>query len=90
MSNSLIGEVIKLGVDMHQKSYVVSAKIDGSAALRSKRMSPEDFFGFVAQILPKCVRLYCCYEAGCFGYQAHRRLQPAGHRAYRRQSRAPV
>ena len=66
MSKSLIGEEIKLGVDMHEKSYVVNAKIDGSVPLRSKRMSPSEFFGFVASILPKFVRLYCCYEVGCF------------------------
>jgi transposase len=78
MSKILIGVVIKLGVDMHENSYVVSAKIDGSAPLRSKRMSPQDFFGFVASILPKFVRLYCCYEVGCFGYQAHRRLVSLG------------
>ena len=78
MSKSLIGETIKLGVDMHQKSYVVSAKIDGSAPLRSKRMSPEDFFVFAASVVPKFVRVYCCYEVGCFGYKAHRRLESLG------------
>lgn len=82
MSKSLIGETIKLGVDMHQKSYVVSAKIDGSAPLRAKRMSPQDFFAFVSSILPKFVRVYCCYEVGCFGYQAHRRLESLGVSSY--------
>ncbi len=82
ISESFLGETIKLGVDMHKDSYVVCAKVDGSEPMRACRMSPEDFFGFAAQVLPKCRELHACYEAGCFGYEPHRRLLAMGARSY--------
>lgn len=82
MSKSAIGREIKLGVDMHQRSYVVCAKIDGCAPLRSQRMSPAEFFAFVSSIAGKFSRIYSCYEAGCFGYRPHRRLQSLGVTSY--------
>jgi hypothetical protein len=48
--DSLKAEKIKLGVDVHLSSYVVAVKVDCSAPLRAKRMSPEEFLILVGQL----------------------------------------
>lgn len=73
-----LGEIIKLGVDVHEKSYVVVMKIDSSAPLRAKRMSPQAFLSWIGQLRRRCDCLYSCYEAGPFGYGLHRKLEAMG------------
>lgn len=75
---SRLGEVIKLGIDVHIEKYVVVMKIDGSAPERAKRFTPEQFIVWVRELAGRCDQLYSCYEAGPFGFSLHRRLQELG------------
>lgn len=76
--NSFLGEVIKLGIDVHIEKYVVVMKIDGSAPMRPKRIKPEEFLCWVNELKQRCGKIYSCYEAGPFGYVLHRKLEAAG------------
>ncbi len=71
---STLADTIKLGVDVHLESYVVVAKVDGSAPGRARRFKPEEFIGYVRELKKQCRQLYSCYETGCFGYNLHRKL----------------
>jgi transposase len=73
-----LGEVIKLGIDVHIEKYVVVMKIDGSAPARAKRFTPEQFMVWVEKLAGRCEQLHSCYEAGPFGYSLHRRLEKMG------------
>lgn len=73
-----LGETIKLGLDVHLESYVVVMKIDGSAPLRAKRLTPEAFLIWIKQLRKRCDQLHTCYEAGPFGYSLHRQLTELG------------
>ena len=75
---SPLGEVIKLGIDVHIEKYVVVMKIDGSAPARAKRFTPEQFIVWAQELTARCNQLYSCYEAGPFGFSLHRRLQKMG------------
>lgn len=75
---SELGEVIKLGIDMHEHRYVVVVKADSSLPQKPRRFSPEAFFCWVEELKERCTHLYSCYEAGTFGYGAHRRLEALG------------
>ena len=72
---SKLGEVIKLGIDVHIENYVVVMKIDGSAPMRPKRIKAEEFPGWVEQLKGRCAKIYSCYEAGPLGYVLHRQLE---------------
>ena len=76
--DNLQAETIKLGVDAHLNRYVVAVKVDCSAPMRPRRFTLEQFLAFVAVLKTKCRRLYCCYEAGPFGYGLHRQLEAMG------------
>ena len=76
--SSTLGEVIKLGIDVHIEKYVVVMKIDGSAPQRAKRFTPEQFMVWAQELTAKCEQLHSCYEAGPFGYSLHRRLTKMG------------
>ena len=73
-----VGEVIKLGIDVHIEKYVIVIKIDGSAPARAKRFTPEQFMVWVEKLAGRCEQLYSCYEAGPFGYSLHRPLEKMG------------
>ena len=76
---NLCAETIKLGVDAHLNRYVVVIKVDSSAPMRARRFASEELFlSFVGELQGKCRELYCCYEAGPFGYGLHRRLESMG------------
>ena len=73
-----LGETVKLGVDVHEKSYVVVLKVDASAPQRAKSFTPEAFLRWVSKLKQRCDHLYSCYEAGPFGYGLHRKLASMG------------
>jgi transposase len=76
---NLCAETIKLGVDAHLNRYVVVIKVDSSAPMRARRFASEELLlSFVGELQGKCRQLYCCYEAGPFGYGLHRRLESMG------------
>ena len=71
-------EVIKLGVDIHSSKYVVARQIDGCAAQSPQRFTAEGFLAFARKQTRLGKKVYCCYEAGCFGYWLHRKLEALG------------
>jgi len=75
---SFLGEVIKLGIDVHLDKYVVAMKIDGSAPVRPKSFTPEAFLAWVGDLQGRCSQVITCYEAGPFGYTLHRKLESLG------------
>jgi transposase len=71
-------EVIKLGVDVHLDRYVVVRQIDGGAPQPAQRFSPQQFLVWVKKQTELAEKVYCCYEAGPFGYSLHRKLAALG------------
>lgn len=71
-------EVIKLGLDIHATKYVVARQIDGLAPQSPQRFSPQGFLAFAGKQTQLGKKVYCCYEAGCFGYWLHRKLERLG------------
>ncbi|QXD24084.1 IS110 family transposase [Opitutia bacterium ISCC 51] len=75
---SFLGEVIKLGIDVHKDKYVVVQKIDSSVPERSRSFKPDQFLIWLEALKARCQSLYSCYEAGAFGYVLHRKLEALG------------
>ena len=71
-------EVIKLGIDMHKSTYVVVRQEDNEAPKSPQKFSPESFLVWIGKLRSKAERIVSCYEAGCFGYSAHRKLESMG------------
>ena len=71
-------EVIKLGIDIHKRQYVVVQQVDGEAPKSPQKFSPEAFLRQAAKIKARAKRVVSCYEAGCFGYVLHRQLLSMG------------
>ena len=71
-------EVIKLGLDIHSSKYVVARQVDGEAPQSPQRFTQESFLSFAGKQLRLAKKVYCCYEAGCFGYWLHRKLIELG------------
>jgi len=69
---------IKLGVDVHVEKYVVVRIIDGATPQPPQQFKPEDFPLWCAKQLSLAEKVYCCYEAGPFGYSLHRHLEKMG------------
>jgi len=75
-------EVLKIGIDIHKSKYVVVCQLDGEAPKAPQSFEPEAFFAWIAKRIKQVGKAYSCYEAGCFGYVAHRRLETLGVRNY--------
>ncbi|MDA1067871.1 MAG: hypothetical protein O3C43_15370, partial [Verrucomicrobia bacterium] len=71
-------EVIKLGIDIHKEKYVVVRQIDQQAPQSPQRFSPAKFLVWVEKQRGLARRVVSCYEAGCFGYVLHRKLEALG------------
>ena len=71
-------EVIKLGIDIHKKEYVVVQQVDGTAPKSPQRFSPDAFLQWVGKLRERTKSIATCYEAGCFGYVLHRQLEAMG------------
>ena len=71
-------EVIKLGLDIHKKEYVVVQQTDGQGPKSPQRFKPDAFLQWVAKLREQTNRIVSCYEAGCFGYVLHRKLECIG------------
>ena len=68
-------KVIKLGIDIHKREYVVVQQVDGQAPKAPQKFSPDAFVRYLGKLKSQSVRVVTCYEAGCFGYVLHRRLE---------------
>ncbi len=73
--------LIKLGVDVHLREYVVARQIDGTAPQPAQRFSPEGFVAWAAKQVQQADVVHCCYEAGPFGFGLHRQLLRLGVRS---------
>ncbi|MCH6259118.1 IS110 family transposase [Puniceicoccaceae bacterium K14] len=71
-------EVLKLGIDIHKTKYVLVAQRDQEAPKPPQTFTPEAFLVWVSKQAQLAQRTYCCYEAGCFGYSLHRKLEAMG------------
>ena len=71
-------EVIKLGIDVHQRRHVVVSQTDNETMRSPRGFDPEEFVVWAERLKKKARRVVACYEAGCFGYVLYRRLVAAG------------
>ena len=71
-------DLLKVGIDMHSDRYVIVCQEDGLPLKSAQRFTPEGFFNWISKQRARCKRIVTCYEAGCFGYVAHRRLEQMG------------
>ncbi len=71
-------EVLKLGIDIHKREYVIVAQMDNQAPKSPQKFSPEGFLIWIAKQRAHAHRIVTCYEAGCFGYVLHRELESMG------------
>ena len=70
--------VIKLGVDVHQGSYVVVAQEDHATPRPPQRFAPAAFVPWVARLGARGHRVIAVYEACGFGFGLQRALVAAG------------
>jgi transposase len=70
--------LIKLGVDVHLREYVVARQVDGLAPQSAQCFPPEAFVAWAAKQAQQADVVHCCYEAGPFGFGLHRRLLRLG------------
>jgi len=73
-----VHRLIKLGVDVHLREYVVARQIDGLAPQSAQRFTPETFVAWAAKQAEQADVGHCCDEAGPFGFGLHRRLLRLG------------
>ena len=71
-------EVLKLGIDIHKRQYVVVHQVDNQTPKSPQKFSPEAFLTWIAKQRGRAKRIVTCYEAGCFGYVLHRQLEAMG------------
>lgn len=70
--------LIKLGVDVHWRQYVVVRQIDGASPQPPQRFTPEGFVAWAKKQTQLADEVQCCYEAGPFGFVLHKRLVALG------------
>ncbi len=74
--------VIKLGLDIHSKTYVVVAQYDHAALRPPRRFGPAEFVPWVEGLLAAGHTVHVVYEACGFGFGLCRALEQAGARCY--------
>ena len=70
--------VIKLGIDVHAKDYVVVRQVDEAVSQPAQRFNLEGLLGFARRQVAVAQSVHSCYEAGPFGYVLHRQLSALG------------
>jgi transposase len=78
----LSGSVIKLGLDIHAKQYVVVAQYDQLLPKAARRFWPEQFVPWVESVLRQGHTVHVVYEACGFGFGLYRKLRAAGAQCY--------
>src|SRR5215210_1339936 len=69
---------IKLGLDIHAKTYVVVAQHDHAALRPPRRFAPGEFVPWVERLLAQGHAVHVVYEACGFGFGLYRALRKAG------------
>ncbi len=70
--------VIKLGLDMHARVYVVVAQYDQLLPKAPRRFAPPEFVPWVEAVLRRGHTVHVVYEACGFGFGLYRQLCAAG------------
>jgi transposase len=78
----LSGWVIKLGLDIHAKQYVVVAQYDQLLPKAARRFWPGQFVPWVESLLRQGHTVHVVYEACGFGFGLYRQLRAAGAQCY--------
>ena len=73
---------IKLGIDVHQKDYVVVAQEGGANPKPAQRFSKASFLCWAAKLKPTTREIYAVYEACGFGFGLQRELSALGVKCY--------
>ena len=71
-------EILKIGIDIHKSKYVVVCQYDNEAPKAPQKFSPEAFLAWTGKRAREVGEIRTCYEAGCFGYVLHRKLEAMG------------
>jgi transposase len=71
-------QAIKLGLDVHADTIVVSRILDNSAPQPAQKFTPGKFREWIKSQLALADAVYSCYEAGPLGYGLHRHLVQLG------------
>jgi transposase len=78
----LSGSVIKLGLDIHARAYVVVAQHDHLLPKAPRRFAPPEFVPWVQTLLRSGHTVHVVYEACGFGFGLYRELRAAGAHCY--------
>ena len=70
--------VIKLGLDIHLRLYVVVAQYDHALPKPARRFAPQEFVPWVESLLRAGHTVHVVYEACGFGFGLYRQLLAAG------------
>lgn len=73
---------IKLGIDVHQRQYVVVRQVDQATPQPAQRFTPEAFLSWAAKQKQLGEKVYACYEAGFCGFGLYRKLREMGVECY--------
>jgi len=74
----LTSSVIKLGLDIHSRLYVVVAQYDHGLPKAARRFAPQEFVPWVESLLRAGHTVHVVYEACGFGFGLYRQLLAAG------------
>jgi transposase len=78
----LSSSLIKLGLDIHAKQYVVVAQYDQLLPKAARRFWPGEFVPWVEWLLRQGHTVHVVYEACGFGFGLYRQLRAAGAHCY--------
>ena len=78
----LSSSLIKLGLDIHAKQYVVVAQYDQLLPKAARRFWPGEFVPWVESLLRQGHTVHVVYEACGFGFTLYRELIAAGAYCY--------
>lgn len=71
-------EVLKIGIDVHKSNYVFVCQYDGESPKAPQKFDPDKFLAWIAKQAERVGEIHTCYEAGCFGFVLHRKLEAIG------------
>ena len=76
--NKATAEVLKIGIDVHKAKHVLVCQYDSEAPKAPQKFEPHAFLAWIARQAASVGSIHSCYEAGCFGFVLHRKLEAIG------------